>query len=150
MKIFQKDHTDNTQLHFGASIQIKLSNQLKVCGALGNMSSKKNKSKLQGDNKIGECDTDRWHVGGFDNQSTYLFFFELSAKNKNKSEPNGTVSTIQFILRYQHSSGYHKIRVITIQKQFYQTQSPISFLDYIDQFNIISTYSKIAAFRTIE
>lgn len=40
-------------------------------------------------NKIGETDTNRWYCGGVDFLTTFLFFFEIEAKNKNKAFTSG-------------------------------------------------------------
>lgn len=50
------------------------------------MIASKTSIKNQGENKIGEHNTDSWYLGGIDVQSTYLFFLELTAKNKGKAE----------------------------------------------------------------
>ena len=49
----------------------------------------KKKIKNHGGNKIGECDTDEWYVGGGDSLSTFLFFFDVAAKNKTKAFRTG-------------------------------------------------------------
>ena len=151
VKYFVRNQDDCLNVHSRAVITINHSNHVKLCGGIGNFSSLNTKPKNHGENKIGETNTNSWYAGGIDYLASYLFFFEITAKNNNnKAYRSGQNAYIQFQTKYLNSSGEARIRVVTMERSFLKLTKPLEMLDYLDQFSIISTYSKLSAFRSLK
>ncbi len=131
-------------------MELHISPEIKICGGLGNFSSLNTKPNNHGTNCIGETNTNIWYVGGVDFLSSFILFFEISAKNKKDGYRTGKEAFIQLVIKYHHNSGGQRVRVVSFKKSFFHVSQPLEMLDYIDQFSVISTISKLAAFRSMK
>ncbi|EGC40209.1 hypothetical protein DICPUDRAFT_44673 [Dictyostelium purpureum] len=114
-KIFKRDD-GALKTGFNAEIQVCTSMGLKVCGAIGHMSSRNNKTPTVSENEIGIGGTSSWKVCALDQNSTFAFYFEISSQ-QNVSEHLGLV---QFITSYQNSLGKQILRVTTVRREWAQ------------------------------
>ncbi|KAM9998029.1 hypothetical protein ACTFIY_007692 [Dictyostelium cf. discoideum] len=115
-KIFTRE--DNAfKMGYNAEVQVCTSMSLKVCGAIGHMSSRNNKTSCVGENEIGIGGTSSWKVCALDQNSTFAFYFEIANTQQNAPEQLGLV---QFITSYQNSLGKQILRVSTIRREWVQ------------------------------
>lgn len=80
-KSFECDRTGFVPMGFNARIDVVLSPELKVCGAIGNCMGLGKKTHWVSETEIGECGTCEWSLGTISRQSSYAFYFEPSEAN---------------------------------------------------------------------
>jgi hypothetical protein len=80
-KSFQKlfSHTEDEQLKmaFNGTLEVQTSRELKVCGAVGHLSSLGKKGSSVAETEIGIGGTSAWRMCGLDPTSTYALYFEV-------------------------------------------------------------------------
>ena len=149
-KYLSKDDQGQPLMNTMGHLEVIVSKELRISGCIGNCKTLSSKPANLSDVQIGESNTNTWHLGGLDPQTSILLFFDITEKNKAKGYPHGQTATIQFIVTYRHSTQGMMRRVVTLQKPFVNYQKPIEMIEYIDQFSVISSYAKIAAFKTLD
>ena len=147
---FKRDEHGSTIFGSNAEVTLHLSKEFKINGCIGNCFSQNTKPKNQSDNPIGQANTNRWFIGGIDQESTIMFILELAEKERNKGYSKYTKGHIQFVLTYKHPKYGLMTRVITIDRQFVPVENPVEILPEIDQFCVIATYARLAAFKVFD
>lgn len=117
LKFFKKQDDDTSEyldMGFNASLECKVTADLKIEGLIGNATALPLKKDNQFAEKsvsalhIGEGSTNSWKLCNVNPQSTYALYFEkLDTANTN-------YAFIQLIFHYQHPSGEMRLRVTTI------------------------------------
>lgn len=141
-KVFQ-----NQQNYFNKKAKIKVLTgpQFKINGAIGALTSLKKNSACQGEQRIGESETNEWYVGSINNDATFCFFFEIVKETIIQND----FAAFQVLIHYQNYFGENKVRVLTYKLRLSPSKNPFAYLDYLDQYAIICVYSKIAALRSL-
>lgn len=62
---------------FISKISATCSKELKVSGAIGQITSLKQKSSYSAETEIGIGGTNSWYLGGIDNGKTIAFYYEI-------------------------------------------------------------------------
>ncbi|VEU22800.1 DEKNAAC103874 [Brettanomyces naardenensis] len=110
-----------------ATMQVKVTRNLRIRGAIGHLTSLNNKNSSVTDKKpIGVSGTDSWKLGAVWSHSAYSFFFEIA-----ENTPQADFSAIQFITTYQHPDGTRRIHVTTTQRP----TAPAGSADLITNFD---------------
>jgi len=135
---------DELKLGSGANLKMFASKPIRVKGALGPISSKKNKSKLASSDLVGEGETDHWYVGGLDPCLTLTFFLDVAADPQIPGD-----AFFQFMTRYKHPSGKAFVRVTSFSRKLLSAD-PKQYLHFLDQDAAIATYGKLAAEKSLE
>lgn len=86
-----------------------------VAGALGPCVSANEKGPNVAEMEIGIGNTTKWKLCGLTPNTTMSIFFEIA--NQQGSDVPGGRGHVQFITRYQHSSGQTRIRVTTVARK---------------------------------
>ena len=149
-KLFTRNEGGSLNLNGDANLELHCSKELKIRGCIGNCASLKQKNPYGAGTSIGESNTNKWFLGGLDNFSTYTFFFDVNQTVKGKAYSTGHQGFFQFITTYKHNNGKIRMRVATLEKPFLNVGKANEFLNYLDQFCIVSVFAKIAAFRSLE
>lgn len=149
-KYFKTGSNGQSNFDTGASIELLISKEIKISGCIGNCQSQNTKPSTQSENPIGESNTNRWFIGGLDSESTFLFLFELGEKLKTKGYSKYSKAYFQFNVTYKHPIHGMVCRVISFDRTFIPFDNPIEMLSQVDQYSLISTYAKIAAYRVFE
>ncbi|GAB5367116.1 hypothetical protein AAMO2058_001201600 [Amorphochlora amoebiformis] len=105
----------NLAMSFSGQVDVKLSPDLKVCGAIGCAYPLEKKSSCIAEREIGLGGTSCWAIGGLDPAYTTSFYFDVvnqDAKNIKQQ------CYIQYITTYKNSVGQTIQRVTTISKLF--------------------------------
>lgn len=81
-KSFQKlyahsDDTEQLKMAFNGTLEVQTSRELKVCGAIGHLSSLGKKGPSVAETEIGIGGTSAWRMCGLDPTSTYALYFEV-------------------------------------------------------------------------
>uniref|UniRef100_A0A183BQ70 Protein transport protein SEC23 n=1 Tax=Globodera pallida TaxID=36090 RepID=A0A183BQ70_GLOPA len=111
-KVFEKDADGALKMTFNASLEVKVSNGLKVEGVLGCCSSAKVKNLMASDTEVGVGGTTQWKFCSLTPRNTIAVAFEISGQH-GVGIPQGARAMIQFITQYQHSDGHRRVRVTT-------------------------------------
>lgn len=117
-KVFAKDAGgQHFRMAFNASLEVKCSRELQVCGVLGQCVSLGRKNQSVSDTEIGVGGTSAWKMCGLDSSTSVTMVMEVSNQQPG-TIPQGQASALQFITFYQHSSGQKRVRVTTIARQW--------------------------------
>ncbi|XP_074663106.1 protein transport protein Sec23A-like [Tubulanus polymorphus] len=116
-RVFKRDSKGEFQMGFGATLEVKTSRELKVCGAIGPCISLNNKNQCVADTEIGVGNTASWKICGIYPNTTLGVFFEV-VNQHNAPIPQSGRGYIQFVTQYQHSSGQRRVRVTTLSRSW--------------------------------
>lgn len=112
-KFFATDESGQLPLGFQSSLEIVTSREYKIAGVIGPVASlNKESSCVSHEMEVGIGGTCAWRLCGVDPETTIAAYFEIT-------NPHNTVIRsdqyryIQFVTRYLHSSGQHRVRVTT-------------------------------------
>lgn len=112
-KFFEVDENGELKMGFLASIKAQCSKEIKIQGAIGQVSSLKTKNNYVSDAEIGIGGTNTWYIGGIDKNKSIAFYFDIV--NNAAVQAHHKVY-IQFQTQYQHVNGTRRIRVSTVQR----------------------------------
>ena len=114
---------DSLVMGFGASVEVITSREFKVSGAIGPCSSLSKQSSHVSDINVGKGGTSLWSLGGIDETTTIAFYFDVASTS---GVPQGKRRFIQFITKYQHSSGKMRLRTTTLCGPWHSDPKDIS------------------------
>jgi protein transport protein SEC23 len=112
-KVFARDEAENLKMGFNGTLEVQTSRELKVCGAIGHLSSLEKKSPYAAETEIGIGNTNAWKLCGVDPASTYALYFEIVNQHSNPI-PQGQQGLVQFVSTRQHANGQRIMRVTTV------------------------------------
>lgn len=117
-KTFEKFFTTNEhgQLDAGcqASLEITTSREFKIAGVIGPVASlNKDSASVSHEMEVGIGGTCAWRLCAIDPDTTVAAYFEITnpANNQIRSDQ---FRYVQFVTRFQHASGQHRVRVTTV------------------------------------
>lgn len=129
-KIFSRDETGALQMGFNATIMMLTSNEVKINGAIGPGVSLKKKNAFVSDTEIGMGQSNMWHVGNIDSQTSVAFYLDVVAgENDSKRQ----FAFCQFQTKYQHSSGRMRLRVTTVKYPYAESGNISKVISGFDQ-----------------
>ncbi|XP_076406716.1 protein transport protein Sec23A-like [Peromyscus maniculatus bairdii] len=135
-RVFTKDIHGELKMGFGGTLEIKTSREIKISGAIGPCVSLNSKGPCVSENEIGTGGTCQWKICGLSPTTTLAMYFEV-VNQHNALIPQGGRGAVQFLTRYQHSSGQRRIRVTTIARNWADAQTQIQ--------NIAASFDQEAA-----
>lgn len=136
------------QMGFGATVEVKTSNEFKVAGAIGPCSSLKKGGPSVAETEIGVGGTTSWTMGGVDPSSTLAVYFEITNSNSNPL-PAQKRRYIQFITMYLHANGRTRLRSTTLCGPWHSDTNDASPIGRsFDQEAAAVLMARIATFRT--
>ncbi|KAI9293175.1 hypothetical protein K502DRAFT_325453 [Neoconidiobolus thromboides FSU 785] len=144
-KLLSKDDEGNLNLAFNANFDIQTSPELKVCGLIGPAISNNVKSACVGDTEIGIGGTASWKLCGISPTTTLGVYFEVANQQAQSLQP-GSRGLVQFLTRYQHSSGYQRLRVTTVARNWVEGSSQ-NIPGLFDQEAAAVLMARIAVFK---
>uniref|UniRef100_A0A7S0P3C0 Protein transport protein SEC23 n=1 Tax=Calcidiscus leptoporus TaxID=127549 RepID=A0A7S0P3C0_9EUKA len=147
--VFATDRTEQyLKMAFGGSVEVLSSNELKVCGAIGNCSSLGKKAANVAETEIGFGNTNMWSMGGMDDDTTIALYFEVTAQANAPAQQQGAQRFIQFQTSYQHSSGQYRLRVTTVAHSWANTSQLGDVARGFDQEAAAVLMARIASHKT--
>ena len=98
---------------FAAQLECLTSREFKVAGAIGPCNSLNKNGPNVAETPIGCGGTNAWSIGGIDSTTTLAIYFEITNSASNPL-PSHKRRFIQFVTKYQHSSGKIRLRSTTL------------------------------------
>jgi protein transport protein SEC23 len=74
-KLFAHGEDEQLKMAFNGTLEVQTSRELKVCGAVGHLSSLGKKSSSVAETEIGIGGTSAWRMCGLDPSATYALYF---------------------------------------------------------------------------
>ncbi|EDV19484.1 uncharacterized protein TRIADDRAFT_51161 [Trichoplax adhaerens] len=115
--VFDTDDQGSLKLGYNAKIEIKVTKELKISGAIGCCVSGDVKSSIVGDNEIGIGGTSAWKICSINPSSAIGVYLDIVNQHSAPVSQNAP-ACIQFITQYQHASGLKKVRVTTLARHW--------------------------------
>ncbi|GMH48282.1 hypothetical protein TrRE_jg7003, partial [Triparma retinervis] len=98
---------------FAATMDVMTSREFKVQGCIGPCASLGKAGPNVSETSIGQGGTNSWSIGGVDPSTTLAVYFEITNPGQNPL-PAHKRRFIQFLTKYQHSSGKIRLRSTTL------------------------------------
>ena len=76
-KFFEVDDSGELKMGFLSNITVTSSKEIKVSGAIGQVTSLKQKNAFVSDTEIGIGGTNQWFIGGLDRNKSIAFYFDI-------------------------------------------------------------------------
>jgi len=114
LRLLSADDKGTLNLAFNSTVDVVSSREVKVCGAIGHVTSMQKKASNVAETEIGVGSTASWKLNTVDRQSTFCFYFE-TAKQPAAGQPPQH-GFLQFITQYHTSSGQRMMRVTTLRR----------------------------------
>lgn len=113
-KFFSTDENNQLKMGFQASLEIATSREFKVAGVIGPVASlNRNSSSVSTEMEVGIGSTCAWRMCGIDENTTIAAYFEVTNPHSNQIRDD-QYRYVQFVTRYLHASGQHRMRVSTV------------------------------------
>ncbi|PXF40314.1 Protein transport protein SEC23 [Gracilariopsis chorda] len=112
-KFFATDATNQLAMGFQSSLDIICSREIKIAGVIGPVASlNKDGPSVSTDMEIGIGGTTSWRMCALDVNTTIAAYFEVVNPHSNPIRDD-QYRFVQFMTRYTHPSGQHRMRVTT-------------------------------------
>jgi len=147
---FPDDSPDagHLQMAFNGSLEVLTSREFKVSGIIGPVSSLHRAGPNVSDVQIGVGGTSAWGLGGFDSQTTYALYFDVTNPGTS-TLPQGKRRYMQLLTRYQHANSRTRLRCTTLCGQWHSDFNDMSPIKYsFDQEAAAVLVARLAVFRT--
>jgi len=147
IKMFARDEKGALNMAFNATVEVQTSREIKVAGAMGNLASLNRRTACVSELEYGIAGTSAWRSCGIDRQSSYGFFFEVTASPTTPA-PQGSKGVVQFLTHYMNSNEQQILRVTTVARQFIDTVNGIQILaNNFDQETAAALMARNAIFK---
>lgn len=77
-KFFEVDANGELKMGFLSKTTVTCSKEVKVSGAIGQVTSMKQKNQFVADTEIGVGQTNAWYIGGLDPNKSIAFYFDIA------------------------------------------------------------------------
>ncbi|KAJ6524936.1 hypothetical protein B0H19DRAFT_1340023 [Mycena capillaripes] len=145
LRLFNKDDQGHLRMGFNATFDVQTTKELKVSGLIGHAISAGKKSPYVGETEIGIGQTSAWKINVITPRTSTGVYFEVVTPAGQPLQP-GSRGLIQFVTHYQHASGFQRLRVTTIARNFAEAGSP-SIAASFDQETAAVLMARIAVFK---
>lgn len=118
-RFFKRGADNNLSMGFNASLVVQVSRELRVCGAIGPVTSLNYKGPLVAETEVGYGGTTAWKINALAPNTTVAIYFDAASQPEQTSQQQqqqtsgATLRFFQFTTAYQHSSGQYRVRVTT-------------------------------------
>jgi len=107
----------------GASLEVMTSREFKVSGAIGPVTSLNKHGPMVSDLEVGKGGTTAWGLGGIDPNTTIAIYFDVTNPG-NSPLGEGKRRYMQFLTKYQHSTGRTRLRATTLCGPWHNPPAP--------------------------
>jgi protein transport protein SEC23 len=113
-KFFATNEVGQLSTGFQASLEITTSREFKIAGVIGSVASlNKESASVSHEMEVGIGGTCAWRLCVLDPETTIAAYFEITNPHNNPIRSD-QFRYVQFVTRYQHPSGQHRVRVTTV------------------------------------
>mmetsp|Transcript_9177 Transcript_9177/g.6934 ORF Transcript_9177/g.6934 Transcript_9177/m.6934 type:complete len:226 (+) Transcript_9177:253-930(+) len=145
-KFFELDENGELKMGFLGQIRVICSKEVKLHGAIGEVTQLKQKNQFVSDTEIGLGGTNVWFLGGIDKNKCVGFYFDIA--NTAQVAQYHKVH-LQFQTTYQHVNGTRRIRVTSIVRQMSAPDDLREMAYGFDQETAAVLMSRYAIFKTL-
>eukprot|EP01056_Protomagalhaensia_sp_Gyna25_P004916 Protomagalhaensia_sp_Gyna_25__4915@NODE_525_length_3210_cov_35_992116_g61_i1_p1_GENE_NODE_525_length_3210_cov_35_992116_g61_i1NODE_525_length_3210_cov_35_992116_g61_i1_p1_ORF_typecomplete_len806_score147_65Sec23_trunk/PF04811_15/5_6e70Sec23_trunk/PF04811_15/4_9e03Sec23_helical/PF04815_15/1_1e24Sec23_BS/PF08033_12/5_2e21Sec23_BS/PF08033_12/1_4e04Gelsolin/PF00626_22/4_8e08zfSec23_Sec24/PF04810_15/3_5e07zfSec23_Sec24/PF04810_15/9_6e03VWA_3/PF13768_6/0_66VWA_3/PF13768_6/1_7e03_NODE_525_length_3210_c len=110
-KLFEAGLDGYVRNAFNVKVELLCTKEVKVCGAIGCVTSTNKKGAQVADLSVGQAGTCEWAAGVMDPCSTLAFFLDIA--NTNERNLVNKSAFIQIQITYTHPTGERRMRVFT-------------------------------------
>jgi protein transport protein SEC23 len=107
---------------FGATLEVHTSREFKVSGMIGAGTSLNKHGPMVSDLEVGKGGTNVWSLGALSPDTTVAVYFDVT-NNGNNPLPESKRRFVQFLTKYQTSTGKTKLRATTLCGSWYNAPS---------------------------
>ncbi|ELR18642.1 Protein transport protein sec23, putative [Acanthamoeba castellanii str. Neff] len=145
-KLFAHGEDEQLKMAFNGTLEVQTSRELKVCGAVGHLSSLGKKSSSVAETEIGIGGTSAWRMCGLDPSATYALYFEVV--NQQAGTGGGQQGLVQFTSTHQRANGLRVMRVTTLAHAWAPAGDPKAALTMgFDQEAAAVLMGRVAVFK---
>lgn len=144
-KFFEVDDNGELKMGFLSRTTVTCSKEVKVSGAIGQVTSLKTKNAYVSDTEIGVGQTNSWYMGGLDKNKSVAYYFDIV---NTANLPNHHKVHVQFVTCYQHVNGSKRMRVTTIQRLMSNPDDTREMAYGFDQQTAAVLMARYAIFKT--
>lgn len=146
-RVFLRDANGDLLMGFNAVLEVQTSRELKVCGAIGAVSSVGKKSASVGETEIGLAGTCAWRMNAMTPQTTVALFFEV-VNAGTTAMPPGQQGLVQLTTVYRHASGAFRLRVTTVARAWADPRTDSGLIaEGFDQDAATAVMARMASFK---
>ncbi|EIE23773.1 COP-II coat subunit [Coccomyxa subellipsoidea C-169] len=133
-----------------ATFEVIPSRGVKIAGLLGPAAAMDKKSSSIADTHVGIGGTNQWRLAGLDASTTLCTFYEITPQSKEAAGQDPHTSQqfyIQFITRYLHADGSHRIRATTFTRRWTDGSNLGELMAGFDQEAAAVVVARLATFK---
>eukprot|EP00249_Psilotum_nudum_P008068 c21021_g1_i1 orf=336-2687(+) len=146
-QLFVHDKEGNLEMFFNTTLEVITTQDVKLCGAIGPCSSLKKRATFISENEVGIGGTSLWKMNTITNKTCIAFYFEIAGHPSSAAQP-GSAFFIQFLTKYQHSSGLECLRVTTSARRWIDGAQLHELAAGFDQETAAAIVARLAVFKT--
>ncbi|CDK29340.1 unnamed protein product [Kuraishia capsulata CBS 1993] len=124
-RFFVKSPGIELDFALNATLEVKVSKELKVLGLVGHATSLNTKNASVGDREVGTGATTAWKLCSAASNSSYAIYFDMANTNSQTSA-HTPLCYIQYIMHYQHADGTMRLNVTTVSRAMMQLGQQVS------------------------
>jgi len=109
---------DNLSMAFNATLEVQCSPEIKICGAVGPVTSMNQKGIHVAETELGYGNTNAWKINALSPTTTIAVYYDVVNQTSN---PGMNYRFFQYVTAYQHSSGQFRLRVTTQALRWVET-----------------------------
>ncbi|KAI0561480.1 vesicle coat complex COPII subunit Sec23 [Gracilaria domingensis] len=147
-KFFATDETNQLTMGFQSSLDIITSREIKIAGVIGPVASlNKDGPSVSTDMEIGIGGTTSWRMCTLDTNTTIAAYFEVVNPHSNPIRDD-QYRFVQFVTRYIHASGQHRMRVTTTAGRWTSGENIEAVAAGFDQDAAAVLMARMAVYKT--
>eukprot|EP00173_Palmaria_palmata_P005355 Plantae.Rhodophyta-Palmaria_palmata.ctg9337.p1 GENE.Plantae.Rhodophyta-Palmaria_palmata.ctg9337~~Plantae.Rhodophyta-Palmaria_palmata.ctg9337.p1 ORF type:complete len:384 (-),score=44.91 Plantae.Rhodophyta-Palmaria_palmata.ctg9337:443-1594(-) len=147
-KFFETNENGQLECGFQASMEITTSREFKVAGVIGPVASlNKDSTSVSHEMEVGIGGTCAWRLCGVDPGTTVACYFEITNPHNNPIR-NDQFRYVQFLTRYQHATGQHRVRVTTVAGHWTSGDNIPEIAAGFDQETAAVLMARMAVYKT--
>lgn len=144
-RFFKTTKDDHLEMAFNATLEIQTSPEIKICGAIGPVTSMNTKSNHVAEVELGYGQTNAWKINALTPNTTIAVYYDVVNLQANTGASN--YRYFQYVTAYQHSSGQYRLRVTTQALPWVQTGQWLEIAQGFDQEAMAVLIARLAVFK---
>jgi protein transport protein SEC23 len=127
-RFFARDQWDQLAMGLNATLEVKVSKQLRIAGLLGHgLSLNKEDHFVSKTSQFGISKTSAWKLSSLRPNSSYAVVFDCENSSDRDSFGNLDSAVVQFITYYQHPDTTTRLKVTTVRRPMNSGDMSLSF-----------------------
>jgi len=144
-RFFKTGADDCLQMAFNATLEVQCSPEIKICGAIGPVTSMNTKSTHVSEVELGYGQTNAWKINTLTPNTTIALYYDVVNQQANPGSSN--FRYFQYVTAYQHSSGQYRLRVTTQALPWVQAGQWLDISQGFDQQAAIVLIARLSVFK---